>query len=212
MAIELTEFREVIGARFHGELGSGSHSPDGAACALEAYSQAMGLEWTDNPSILRIWDVRPINDIDVPAKLRAERMPPLIVAYQGCMDWPAQRKNRTIMRIVIGTVNRIIADLPGLQVEIAALCRSARTLHEAEAAAESAAESASAREAAWAAASAARASAARAAAAAEAWEAEAAAAEAARGFWSILADKLCELLAGADDLEHADCEYYEDDD
>ena len=128
---------EFVATHYPGGLTAGYHSPnpDGEACVLEAVSQWLDLDWTDDPATLRMFDLRPLNDIDVSAEVRTPAMCRLAELYAGSLDWPVERQQAVVQRIVIGTVREIIAELPGLPEEAAAQCRSARTLDEARAAA-----------------------------------------------------------------------------
>ena len=128
---------EFVATHYPGGLSAGNHSPnpDGEACVLEAVSQWLDLDWTDDPATLRMFDLRPLNDIDVSAEVRTPAMCRLAELYAGSLDWPVERQQAVVQRIVIGTVREIIAELPGLPEEAAAQCRSARTLDEAQAAA-----------------------------------------------------------------------------
>jgi hypothetical protein len=192
--ITLDAIQTLIHTRFQGRLWEGAHAPDGHACVLECYSQALGLDWTDDPSILRIWDVRPINDIPVSPEQRAQRMPALVMAYQGCCDWPRARQKAVAARLAMLTVQRIIAALPGLPDDVAHDCRTCERLSAAKAgaAAAMAALAAQAAQAAKAAASAADGAAARAACAA-ALAAQAAKAAAAAADVAAIFEVACDL-------------------
>ena len=130
-----TELRRCIDERFAGRLEQGPHTPDSLACGLEAYSQAIGEAWTDDPVRLRMWDIRPLNDIPVSQSIRTRHIVPVIIAYQGSRDWSGARQRRVATRLVILTVNRLISHLPGLPAEVRQQCRAADTLALAGAAA-----------------------------------------------------------------------------
>jgi len=123
-----TDFRRCIDERFAGRLEQGSHTPDSLACGLEAYSQAIGEAWTDDPVRLRMWDIRPLNDIPVSQSICTRHIVPVIIAYQGSRDWSGARQRRVATRLVILTVNRLISHLPGLPAEVRQQCRAADTL------------------------------------------------------------------------------------
>ena len=154
------ELMKVVDDRFGGILLTGTHSPDGKACILEACSQAVGKEWTDSPDSLRIWDIRPLNDIQIDNETRTELLVPLAVAYMGCRDWPAKKQTRIATTIAIETVRQIISCLPGLSDGIREKCRTAKTLRAAARAAYAADAADAAARAAYAADAAARAAAA----------------------------------------------------
>jgi hypothetical protein len=151
--------------RYGGKLYSGTHKPGvGQCCILELVSICKGLEWTDDPEVVGMPDCREINDgaWSTP-ELRAKHMLRLAVAFEAWMDWPEERVRRFAERLVIRTVNVLIAELPHIGEGVARSCRAADTL---EAALEAAAYAAAA------ALAAARAAAYAAEKAAAAWDAE----------------------------------------
>lgn len=158
----------LLETRFGGVIRCGSHKEDGECCILELAAAAQGLPWTDDPEKVRCWDIRAINDAYADGARRTKAMLRLYAAYAGSMDWPTDRQQAVASRIAILTMNRIIAELPGLSDEVRQQCRDADTLDAAAAAAWAAEAAEAARAAAWAAARAAEA-AAEAAAAAAAW-------------------------------------------
>ena len=82
---------QILNSRFNGVIKSGKHDNystcDGSheCCILELYSIVLNKSWTDNPNILQIFDIRSINDIDVPDFLRTEWMLKLLCAYEGSL-------------------------------------------------------------------------------------------------------------------------------
>ncbi len=146
--------KKILDTRFNGVIKSGQHNPcndSHECCILELYSVVLNKSWTDNPNILRIFDIRRINDIDVPDSLRTEWMLKLLCAYEGSLDWPVEKQKEVASKIVILTVNRIISKLPGLDEKIREACISAKTLEEAKSAADAASYAADAAAAAYAA-------------------------------------------------------------
>src|SRR3990167_4079927 len=129
--LTLVKLKRFVAERFGGKLMAGKHSEDGEACALECLSAWQGISWTDDPAKTRTFDLRPINDIHVPDALRAKHLLPVLVAYAGSLDWPQKRQRAVAEKIVIGTVNKIVAELPGLPAEIAEQCRRAATIQAA---------------------------------------------------------------------------------
>ena len=125
-------------------LSAGAHQPDGHACALEYLSVARGIPWTDQPETVRCWDIRPINDIPVSDALRTTHLLPLLRAYDGSMDWPIARQISVVEKIIIATVNHIIAELQYLPEDLRAPCRVAATVAQAGAAARAATDAADA--------------------------------------------------------------------
>ena len=167
--IEFEQVEQLLQSRFGGRIRKGSHTEDGAGCLIEIANAAIGAAWSDNPTL---WpDLRPINDAFTSDSERTRVLWPVLRAYWHWSEWGAARQRQIIERVIILTVQRIIAELPGLPPDVAQRCREATTLSAAGAAAEAAARAAGAT---WAAAGAA-AWAARAAGAA--WAAEAAAGE-----------------------------------
>ena len=120
-------------------LSAGAHQPDGHACALEYLSVARGIPWTDQPETVRCWDIRPVNDILVSDDLRTTHLLPLLRAYDGSMDWPIARQISVVEKIIIATVNHVIAELQYLPDDLRAPCRVAATVAQAGAAAGAAA-------------------------------------------------------------------------
>jgi hypothetical protein len=145
----------LITDRFHGHLKAGKHESNGECCALELLSVARDLSWTDEPKTVRCWDLRPLNDIEVPDDVRRQYLLPVIAVYDGSLDWPEDRQREVAMRLAILTVNRLASGLPGLPPKIVEACATATDLESAVAAAarsaawaEAAARSAAARSAA----------------------------------------------------------------
>ena len=132
--------KQILDTRFNRVIKSGSHcDASHECCILELYSIVLNKSWTDDPNILRIFDIRRINDIDVSDSLRTEWMLKLLCAYEGSLDWPVEKQKEVISKIVILTVNRVISKLPGLDEKTRVACISAKTLEEARAAAYAAA-------------------------------------------------------------------------
>lgn len=126
--VTLRRLRSILKTRFGGLIKAGKHTEDGECCVLELVSVAKGLPWTDDPQAVRSFDLRPLNDIPVSDELRAEWMPRLIVAYDGSLDWPDERRKEVAGKIVIGVVQKIIAELPSLPDAVREQCRKASTL------------------------------------------------------------------------------------
>ena len=142
-----TQLQKLLDKRFGGLLASGSHEPDGAACALELLSQARGGDWSDKPSLVRCFDLRPLNDAFTSSLERTKYVLPVAAAYDGSLDWPVERQRKVIEQIIILTVQRVISELPSLPAKTRADCRRANTLPEARTAAAEAADAAEAAEA-----------------------------------------------------------------
>ena len=183
--IDFDKVDAILRSRFGGYIRKGSHSEDGKGCLIEIANAAIGAAWSDHPTL---WpDLRVLNDAFTSDTERTRVLWPVLRAYWHWSEWSTERQRQIIERVVILTVQRIIAELPGLPAEVAQRCREATTLSAAAeaalAAARAAAEGAAreaAREAAWAAARAAARAAEGAAAWAASWMAEGAAREAGR--------------------------------
>jgi hypothetical protein len=121
----------VLNERFGGLLSFGPHLEGGEGCINEVGSAAKGLPWTDSPAILRCWDFRSINDMNVSREVRAKYLPKVFVAYDGSMDWPLERQLAVSRKLVILTIQRLIAEIPGLSEAAREQCRQANTLEQA---------------------------------------------------------------------------------
>lgn len=101
--------RETL-AKFGGMLKSGKHNADsGECCALELLAEDMGLGRTDSPAKTRTWDLRSLNDMNVPDDVRTEYLLPVLAAYAGSMDWPAERQRQVSERIILEMFRKIIS-------------------------------------------------------------------------------------------------------
>lgn len=115
---------EFVGTRFGGVLYEGTHQANGKACAIEALNAYHGRDWSDSPEEVHTWDIRTLND--APWRSDRERtvhLLPLLVAYDGCCNWPLARQQAVVERIVIETVRQIISELPGLSRKMRKSCR-----------------------------------------------------------------------------------------
>ena len=166
--IDFDKVEQLLQSRFGGRIRKGSHTEDGAGCLIEIANAAIGAAWSDNPTL---WpDLRPINDAFTSDSERTRVLWPVLRAYWHWSEWGAARQRQIIERVITLTVQRIIAELPGLPPDVAQRCREATTLSAAGAAAGAATAKRRRGAAAWAAALAADR-----AAAGAAWEAERAA-------------------------------------
>ena len=103
------QLRETL-KKFGGVLKSGKHSAEsGECCALELLAEDMGLGHTDSPSDTRTWDLRALNDMNVPDDVRTEHLLPVLAAYAGSMDWPIERQREVSEKVMIGIFCKIIA-------------------------------------------------------------------------------------------------------
>lgn len=130
----LEDLRERL-SKYGGLLRAGKHQSDcGIVCGVELLRDAMD----DDPEKARIYDVRRLNDIDVPDEVRTGCLLPVLAAYAGCRDWPIDRQRAVVERIVIDTVRLIVAELPRLTQEVAAQCRAVTTIDDVVSAAKTA--------------------------------------------------------------------------
>ena len=135
--IDFDKVEQLLQSRFGGRIRKGSHTEDGAGCLIEIANAAIGAAWSDDPTL---WpDFRSINDAFSSDEARTRHLWPVLRAYWHWSEWSTERQRQIIERVVILTVQRIIAELPGLPAEVAQRCREATT-REAAWAAERAAE------------------------------------------------------------------------
>lgn len=124
-------FSEFVGRRFGGVLTEGKHEPDGHACVLEAYSQYLRKDWSDAPHYLP--DIRSLNDSRWPSdEDRTRAMLSVVAAYQDWPSMPLTRRQAIADRLVILTMQRIVADLPYLPDDIRRRCRRVKTIKAAQ--------------------------------------------------------------------------------
>lgn len=145
---------EQVIAQHGGVLTTGCHdaSADGPCCIMEARAVCLGLEWTDEPSVVGMPDIRPLNDARWSSDTaRTEWMLKLADAYTNWATWSRERQQAVISRVVIGTVQHVIAELSPVPDAIRTRCRAVRTLDEAADAAAAAGAGAAEADAAWAA-------------------------------------------------------------
>jgi len=126
----------VLDKQFGGVLRETVHAQgSGQANGMELLSVVRGLPWTASPDEVRCFDLGPLNKIQVTPETRTKFLMPVLAAYDGSLDWPIQKKQRVAERLVLLTVQRLIAELPGLPDAIRRKCRDARTLGDAASAA-----------------------------------------------------------------------------
>jgi hypothetical protein len=99
----------TVESRFGGVLTKGSHAPDGHACLLEAVSIARGLDWTDEPSIVRMPDLRGLNDAPWSSdEVRTKHLLPVGVALYDWAEWSAERRQEFAKRVAEQTIRVIV--------------------------------------------------------------------------------------------------------
>jgi len=132
---------EQVLKRYGGKLYSGVHkSTEGKCCILELVAVSKGLQFTDDPEAVGMPDYRQLNDGNWSTpQLRAKHMLRLAMAFEAWPEWSEGRRRRFVERLVIRTVNVLIAQLPHIGEDAAIACRAADTLKDAAAAASAAA-------------------------------------------------------------------------
>jgi hypothetical protein len=125
-----------------GVLKQGAHQPGSREfCALEFDAVVRGRAHSDAP--LTLPDLRPLNEAlwssDV---VRPHHLLPVMAAYWEWAEWSEEKRQRVMGRVVVLTVQRVIAGLPYLSPEIVMRCQQATTLETAGAAAYAAARAA----------------------------------------------------------------------
>jgi len=139
MAITVSALKEVLQEKFNGVLGYGWHPVDGQeCCALELLSLVEGLPMTDCPEVVRTFDLRPLNDTNVPDQIRTKGLLPVIARYAGSLDWPVFRQRQVAERLFIGTVNHLVSRAPNLKPAVSLQCKKAATFEAAKLAAKKA--------------------------------------------------------------------------
>jgi hypothetical protein len=133
--ITLETLENLLATRFHGVLKIGRHEANGECCALELLSVAQGLEWTDDPEVVRTFDLRPLNDIHVTNAVRTQHLLPVVTAYAGSLDWPLAVQRRVVNRLLVETVRQLLSNLPNLTEAVRAQCINASTAADARLAA-----------------------------------------------------------------------------
>ena len=138
--IDFDKVDAILRSRFGGYIRKGSHSEDGKGCLIEIANAAIGAAWSDDPTL---WpDFRSINDAFSSDEARTRHLWPVLRAYWHWSEWSTERQRQIIERVIILTVQRIIAELSGLPAEVAQRCREATTRAAALAAALAAARAA----------------------------------------------------------------------
>lgn len=106
---DLRRFRRFLKRRFGGILKEGAHPPNGQACILEAHSQFLLKDWTDEPDRLNTWDLRELNDMSVSDELRTLWMPRVLAAYYNCRNWSIRDQRTVLQNIIVLTCWHILA-------------------------------------------------------------------------------------------------------
>jgi hypothetical protein len=132
-------------AQYGGVLRRGAHPAEDACCVLEAYSVCLGVPWTDDPVILGMPDIRPLNDARWSSdEVMTTAMIRLAMAYIGWSRWSVGRQRAVMSQVALETVRHLIAELPGLPADLRRQCQTAETLYDAADAARAVARAAGA--------------------------------------------------------------------
>lgn len=94
--------KDLLDERFGGVISVGSHEEDGVCCVLELLSVYRGIEWTDQPSQTRCFDIRPLNDHVqwTDDGMRTTYMLSLVQQLDGSLDWPFAKKKDFCWRVM----------------------------------------------------------------------------------------------------------------
>ena len=107
--METHVYSRTVKTRFGGVLRSGSHDPDGRACALEAASVARGIDWTDDSRKLRLPNLLELNDARWPSdQARTVAMVPLVESLWNWGRWSDARKRGWLRRNFIRIVREVL--------------------------------------------------------------------------------------------------------
>lgn len=129
------EIADILKNRFGGMLHDGAHPYEESACALELLSVVQGQPWSGDPAQVRCFDLRWLNDTHVSPSVRAANILPVLVAYQGSLDWPMERQQRVVERLEWFTVERLLPAFPKTKQAVIHACRTSDTLSAANRAA-----------------------------------------------------------------------------
>ena len=96
--------------KFGGVLKAGKHTAEsGEVCGLELLAEDMGLGHTDSPVDTHTWDLRRLNDMNVPDDVRTEHLLPVLAAYAGSADWSLERQREVSERILLEIFRKVIS-------------------------------------------------------------------------------------------------------
>ncbi len=131
--MDTSELQRLLSEHDDGILRHGAHEEGREFCALEFESRVRGRAWSDAPITLP--DLRPLNDARWSSdEARTAALLPVMAALWEWTSWSAERRQAWVGRVVIATVNKIIAELPSLPDEIRVQCRAVTDIKAAEAA------------------------------------------------------------------------------
>lgn len=138
MPITIEELQKGLDDLDGGVLKGGKHEPDSRQfCVLEFDSIMRHRPLSDNAITLP--DLRPLNDAFLSDDAaRTDALLPVMAALWDWTAWSPERRQSWTRRIVIETVRRLIAELPGLSSVVTQQCRTVSSLDEAVKAAEAA--------------------------------------------------------------------------
>jgi hypothetical protein len=127
-----SKLKRTIDDKFGGCLAVGSNSAsDGTACILEAYSVALGEDWTDDPDSLGIWDIRYLNDIEgISSRDKVDKLVKLTKAYQGSNSWSKKRGQKIVDDILLELTRKVFYPASSYPGEGYKKLRNAKTVKE----------------------------------------------------------------------------------
>ncbi|MEM3169938.1 MAG: hypothetical protein QW838_04120 [Candidatus Nitrosotenuis sp.] len=101
-------FGEFVRERY-GVLSAGKHTDTDKACVLEAASAWRRVDWTDNPDMLDLPDLRPLNDAPWrDDEARTEAMIRLFESVRDWASWPGKRRLRFAERVITRTAREVL--------------------------------------------------------------------------------------------------------
>ena len=104
----MDRFMTFLTEQFAGVISTGQHAADSVGCALEVWSKYEGLAWTDDPAVLNMPDLRPLNDGPWSSDLaRTTALAPVLVAVAPVWRDPVRRE-AWVRAIALETVRQIL--------------------------------------------------------------------------------------------------------
>ena len=143
MKLTIEQLQHVLDTYDSGVLSTGGHkAEDGLYCALECISLARNRgkdNFTDNPTVLNMPDVRNLNDGPWSSDVaRTQTMLPLLAALSDWSLWSPKRQQQWAKKVSIETVRQVVSRLPHISSCVSLLCKQANTLEGAAGAARAA--------------------------------------------------------------------------
>ena len=125
MPVSLTELHARL-YDYGGVLRVGKHPPGGRACCALEFGAIMREQlWTDEPGDLP--DIRPLNDAFADDAERTRCLLPMVAAFWHWGSWGGTRQRRFGVRVVLRTVQTLIAPLSSLSPALQQQCQTVST-------------------------------------------------------------------------------------